>query len=313
MIGPMGWIPYAVRTIEQQRLTNQWHESLPLFEDVISVVAPPDRVILHELEKKHTGGLLPRIHQLTGSCVGCGGARAYTHSMLGDAALRGDAEEVKIPFPFATYGVGREIMGARGRGEGSFGAAQAKAVEQFGMLPWDHAMVAKPTIQTGWATWTKSVELDWSHPTAWPKSRSEVEPEAQKHQIQTVVQIKDPEEAVNLLAQGYGVTQASNFGTNPRVEGDVLLGRWNTSWAHQMSIGGYWRHPTHGLIFVIDNQWGDVHGACPTLSQIGVNGSFWMLASDLAKICRSDEVYGHSNTEGFPLRVFDWDNILSIG
>jgi hypothetical protein len=307
-----GWIPYAARTPEQQRLTDEWHESLPKFDDVCQVVDTPERVILHELEIRHTGALLPRIRQLTGSCVGCGGARSYTHAQIGDALLRGDAEEVKIPFPFATYGVGREIMGARGRGEGSFGGAQAQAIEKFGMLPWDSELATQPVIREGWATWTRDVELSWSHPSAWPKPRATVEAEAIKFSIQTVVKINDPDQAVTLLAQGYGITQASMFGTEPRVDDDVLVGRWNKEWAHQMSVGGYWKHPKHGLIFIIDNQWGDVHGQCPTLGKLGVNGSFWMLSSDFAKICKNDEVYGHSNTKGFPLRKFDWNNILQV-
>lgn len=310
---PSGWIPYPDRTREQQKQTDEFHEGLPKYSQACTIIAPPEKTILHLLEIRHFGALMPRIRQLTGSCVGAGGWRSYCHSQLGDVILRGDREEVKMPFPWATYGVGRQNAGMRGRGEGSYGAAQAKAVAEFGMLPWDYPGLPAPKISGGWASWSSAIELQWSHPSGWPTPRSTLEPEAQNYQMGTVTRIHNSAEAQNLLAQGYGLTLASNFGTRPKVEKGVLLGRWNGSWAHQMSGGAYWDHPDLGLIFGIDNQWGpDAHPTCPEFSKIGVNGSFWVLSETFDEICEKGEVYGHSNTEGFPLRIFNWDNLLSM-
>jgi hypothetical protein len=313
-INPEGWLPFDQRTPQQQRDTNDWYASLPRFDECCFAIGdPPEKVILHDLEIKVTGALLPRIWQTTGSCVGAAGARAYTHAILGDVAHRGDAEEIKIPFPYATYGVGRQLAGMRGRGDGSYGGAQAKAVANFGMLPFDSTHAPSPTMSDGWAKWPSSVEYAWSHPSVWTGDKPAIEAEAAKYKMQTVVPIETPDQAVQLLAQGYGVTIASSFGTRPSVRGDVLIGPWNTSWAHQMSIGGYHKHPTHGLIFITDNQWGpSAHPSCPTLSQLGVRGSFWMLEKDFVSIIRSGEVFGHSNTMGFPARPLNWDNILSL-
>ncbi len=58
-------------------------------------------------------------------------------AQCGDVAVRGDREEIKQVHPLPTYGYGRKVGGMRGKGEGSFGAAQAKAVAEFGMLPFD--------------------------------------------------------------------------------------------------------------------------------------------------------------------------------
>lgn len=307
------WIPPSQRTKAQRRLTGEFHERIGTFERRGQSITLPDRVIQHELEIATTGKLLPRIKQVTGSCVGAGGARAYTLAQVGDVAFRQDREEIKIPFPFATYGVGRQIAGMNRTGEGSFGGAQAKAVEQFGMLPWDMAdeRIPKPTIRNGWAVWKSSEELKWSHPSAWPIPRAELEKESQKFQMLTVTRAKTVEDVQQGLAQGFGVTMACMFGTKPRVEEDVLLGRWNDSWAHQQCIAGYWIHPKFGLLFIVDNQWDDVHGHCPTLHPIGVTGSYWILEKDLAKILKGSdgEVYLHSNTEGFPKRSFDWGTV----
>ena len=247
------------------------------------------------------------------NCVGVSGMRSGCHAQLGDVYLRGDNEEIKILFPFATYGRGRQIAGKRGPGSGSYGAAQAKAEEQFGVLPIDWEKAPKPTItDTGWIKYSKAIELSWSHPNSWPIPFAEVEAEANKNQIRTITRLRTPEEVCQSLAQCYGVTMAGDFGTNPRVEGDVLLGRRSTVWAHQQSVSGYWFHPTHGLIFLIDNQWLDVHGHDPGLYPLGVTGSYWILEKDMATELRTGEVYSRSNTEGFPLRRFDWSNILSL-
>lgn len=306
-----GWIPYSLRTKKQRQMTDKFHERVGFFgQRGMNVGDVPEKAILHELEIRATGSLLPRIWQQTGSCVGAGGARAYTLAQVGDVINRGDQEAIKIPFPYATYGVGREISGARGTGEGSFGGAQAEAIRTFGMVPFDfeNGAIPRPTIKDGWATWKSAEEIKWSHPSAWPVKRSTLEPDAQKFLIQDVTQVGSVDELVQGLAQGFSGTMACMFGTKPRVEKDVLLGRWNDQWAHQQCVAGYWQHPSLGLLFIIDNQWNDVHGHCPTLYELGVTGSYWILESDMKKIIKSQdgEVYLHSNTKGFPLQTIDW-------
>lgn len=308
-----GWIPVESRTPEQLALTYEFNEFTQTFGDVGSSVDTPDRVIFEELEQKHLGEVLPRVWQVTGSCVGAGAAVAYSKAALGDAVFRGDAEEVSVPFPYATYGVGRQIAGMRGRGEGSFGAAQAKAVspEHFGMLHGNDERVPQPQIVAGnWLRWTKSQELMWSHPTAWPVSLSNLKPTAMAFGMHTVTRVTDTDQWVQLLAQGYGVTLASMFGTRPSVEGDVLIGRWNGSWSHQMSSSGYWKHSRHGRLFKIDNQWGpNAHGDCPTLKPLGCTGSFWMTEKDAERVVRTGEVFGHSATGGFPSHEGLWGDL----
>lgn len=242
------------------------------------------------------------------NCVGAGAGRAYCHSQCGDVVQRGDTEAVMLPFPWATYGVGREKAGMRRAGEGSFGEAQAKAVAEFGMLPLNSQFATQGSVRNGWIRWTEAIEMEWSHPSAWKHRRADVEAEAGKYKMQTVSRVTTPEGLCQAIAQGYGVTLASMFGTNPRVEQGYLLGRWNKSWAHQMSCGAYVKNSPHGLVFAIDNQWGDMHGTCPVLSAKGVNGSFWMLAKDMQKVMQNGEVYVHSNTMGFPVRKFDFSN-----
>jgi len=302
-----GWIPQERRTKEQMELTEAFAASVGVFSSVPKSL--PERVIFEETELKFWPELLPRVWQTTGSCVGAGAAAAYVHAAAMDYIYRDDQEAVKLSFPYYAYGIGRQIAGMNGRGEGSFGAAQAKAVEQYGMLPYDFVRMPQPQIRSGhWWKWTSSEEFAWSHPRVFPIPLTELRSASEPYRMHKVTRIQSPEQWKEALASGYSVTLASMFGTRNRVEHDVLLGRWNDSWAHQMSSSGYWEHPRLGLIFKIDNQWGpSFHGWCPTLKEFGVNGSFWMLAEDARKVCSRGEVFAHSHTGGFETRegLFD--------
>lgn len=247
------------------------------------------------------------------NCVGSGAAVAYLNAMTGDVVFRGDNEEVKPVFPFATYGVGREIAGMRGAGEGSFGAAQAKAVDpdRFGYLPWDHPKVPKPIQDGYWWKWTKAIELEWSHPRAWKQDYEELRKDAGNYGIEKVTRIRSVEEWIQALAQGYGVSFACMFGTRQaRIEHGLLVGRWNTSWAHQQSSFGYildWEGL--GTVIGSQNQWGRFHAShqCEVMGPLGMEGAYWIVEQDAERICREGEVFAHTSTGNFEPRLNLWD------
>lgn len=314
-----GWIPPALRTPRMLLMTGEFHERIRTFSEVSQVtVAEPERVLQPELELKVNGKLFWRIHQQTGSCVGSGAFLPYVTAMCGDIVHRGNIEEAKPIYPFATYGVGRAIAGMNGPGEGSFGGAQSEACQpdQFGYLPADDPRVPKPSVSDGWAKWTKKQEMDWSHPSVWKQrngySRAELQETADDFGIHTVTKITTTDELTQALAQGYGVTVAGMFGTKGSVvRGDVAIAEWNASWAHQQGIGCYWSHPQHSKLFWIQNSWNrmeSIHTPCPTMSKLGVNGGYWITERTMQRILddRQSEVYGHSATHGFPKQEFSW-------
>jgi hypothetical protein len=246
------------------------------------------------------------------NCVGAGGWQAYGQATIGDIAVRGDAEAPDWCFPWATYGMGRNLGGMRGTGEGSFGAAQARAVKEWGMLPLiGNGVPAGRLTDSGWLVWDSRTEIAWSHPSGWPRGAyDELTAVAERNQIQTVSRIRSTDEAASASSQGYGITMASMFGTrNERVVDGFLIGEWNSRWSHQTSNGGYIQHPRLGRIWWNQNQWGpDAHPPCPYMSALGVRGGFWITDATFAKIISSGEVFAHSNTEGFPAREFVWRN-----
>lgn len=306
----LGWIAPSQRDADQMRLTNEYHERIGRFSQrANSLASQPDKVLMAEVELQALGQLLPRIKQLTGSCVGAGAERARCLAMCGDVVKRKSREDVKIAFPFAAYGIGRKIAGMRGRGDGSFGAAQAKAFTDFGTLPYDHRMAPAPTIKNGWAYWSERVEYDWSWPAQWPIAEREVATEAKPYDVETGTRLDSVEDIKEALAQFCGVTIACPYiPTNrTRVVDGVLLDDFTGRGGHQQDIEGYWEHPTLGLLFLVGNQWGDVHGHDPELFALGVTGVYWVKASRIAQIAKSGdcELYAFSGTGDFTLPEID--------
>ncbi len=306
--GGSGWIPPEARDIEMQAVHEAVMAGMPSFGEVNSYDDLPDECIFATLEIKATGKVLPRIWQKSGSCVGAGAAMAYVQSMCGDIVARGDNEEAKHCYPWATYGMGRKLGGMNRTGEGSFGSAQARAVKEWGMLPGDDTRLPQPMNRDGWLVWSSSIEIQWSHPNGWPIPESTLRDDASRFQILETAQVRQVNDVKRALSQGYGVTLASMFGTrNERVIDGYLVGDWTASWSHQMSCGGYSTHPTLGIVYWIQNQWGpSAHPSCPKMSALGVNGGFWIKESTMQQIINKGEVFIHSNTEGFPARQIKW-------
>lgn len=309
----LGWIPYDDRTFEQQKQSDSHKHATPAFGEVNRGLGDlPKEALLYNVEIKATGRLCKRIWQKTGSCVGAAAARAYTQTICGDIVHRKTTEEVKDIFPYATWGIGRRMGGMNRRGDGSFGAAQARACNEWGLIAADDQRVPQPTERDGWLMWTAQQEKEYSYPPQWPVKEEELRPSANERQVSTVTRVTKFDELLQAFAQGYGVTCASMFGTSPRVKDGFLVGDWNGSWAHQMSWAGYYTHPNLGVLIAVDNQWGpSAHPECPYLSRLGVRGSFWITQATCTKILsnRSAEVFVHSDTEDWPTRTIDWDSM----
>lgn len=299
-----GWIPDEQRTSQQKLQHQQWLDSVPLFGDENAGVALPEEAL--NFKSWLLLGLRPlRVWQLIGSCVGAADGVSDGDSMAGDVLYRGSQESVEIPFPWATWGKGREIAGMGGRGEGSYGSAQAEAVKTWGYLPIDHPGLPQPKKDGDWLVWTKDDEYSYSWPSRFPVPEDQLRTTANKYRMGTVLPARTLAEIDQAAAQGYGITMASNYGSRTMtVKEGFLVAKWDSSWAHQMTIDGYKITPI-GKLYLIKNQWGPkAHPACPYLTQFGVTGAFWMPEADLQKNIdnRNTEIFVHSNTGDFAPR-----------
>lgn len=94
-----------------------------------------------------------------------------------------------------------------------------------------------------------------------------------------------------------------SYAGEPRV---LFQSRRSDTWNHQESCHAYWRHPTLGEIFRIQNQWfmeqggvaKPVHGE-PTLL-LEPPGGFWIPKVEMDYQCRTGEVFAFTGFQGLP-------------
>ena len=312
------WYSAGFRNDVQMRATDEYHERIGNLEDVVSYGDDiPEHWLSIPVEVAATGSTLPRVRQSIGSCVGAAGGFSY-QLQAAIECVAGDHEAVKLPFFPFTWGVGRGIGFGPNvrRGDGSFGSAQAKAVQQVGQLPhdWTRHELPDPAILNGWARWAATVEREWSAPRQFPIDVETLEPYSKKYAIETAKKVNDVDALAGALARGLTATAASMYGFSPRVVERhgvrILEAAWSRRWAHQMSVTSYlWR----GEYFLIQNQWGNSHGICPYVREVCqsldapvVNGCAWCPRDDMAKIIRTGEVYVHQRTGGFDPPLLDY-------
>jgi len=300
-----GWIPPDGRTVAQEDRHQEYLAQMPKFS--LPPVTEEGRYPLWKAGFKLLGRHLPFIWQLTGSCVGAGGCNMLQVLMAVEIAS-GDNEEFTLPWWPYTYGQSRRLGGMDGRGEGSFGSVWAQAIKECGIFAQKmHSGLPAFRDVQGWTQATREVELDWSDGDS-----KFVEPWKSlglKYPVQTVAPIRSTQDAKAALVNGYPITIASMFGTRTiRRQGSpaVNVAEYDTQWAHQMSINECWDHPTLGLLFLVQNNWGpDAH---PAPSQEEPPGSFYVRENTLARVLseRGTECYAFSAFRGFPARKLDW-------
>lgn len=290
-----GWIPPDELSRDQRAAHEACLAAMPRDLPVgRGVNENATKVCLWDCWAAHPAGW-PGIRQITGSCVGAGGGNALFSLICADVMKRRDPERVEVPFWLLPYGVSRQIGGLRGRGEGSFGSAFAKAAERG--FPEADAHGLPPFAEQDGYVWGKETELQWSDGAAIPRRWLD---EARKTPVKLVAPCKTADDVRDAIRNYYPVTCASDWGgpmRPPVVEG-VLLSRRTTTWMHQMSVQAYWDHPQLGELFWIHNQWGrETHGRCPSGAP---GGGFWVRKGDMEYICSAGEVYKFSELQGFP-------------
>ncbi len=320
-----GFVPYSRRPKEMQDAFGHFKDRIPRCRRNSIRGEIPDRCLFADVYRVATAGLTPpRCRQVTGSCVGAATFLLYLYTQACDIVLRGSQEQLFAINPYFAWGFGRRLAKMRGPGEGSFGGAQAQAAKLFGQVPIDAAGSPKPAKiwtpnggKSQWHQWTEQVERALSWPANWPVSESQIAAIANQLQITDIERVETVEDYISACVAGDPPTIASMFGSRPTIRDGFLVGDWNAEWAHQMSGGGYIKHPQLGMLFPIDNQWGeDPYGAiCPFYREVlYMDGSLWVTEATLAKILHSDdtECWVHKNTEDRLAPTIDvWDSLAN--
>lgn len=304
-----GWVPPHLRTPAQNKIDTEVQASLPRFGIRGRFSASERRYPLWKAGVTLLGRFLRYNWQQTGSCVGAGGDNALKTLLSVEIMLKGENETYKdVWWPYA-YGRSRFHGGLRGRGEGSFGSAWAKAVLQDGFFEMDpEGLPDLPDFQVrdNWLVQPAKVELDWSDGAKiseqWLKA-------GRVHLIKSMARMRSKDDCFEAIANGYPLTQASSFGfSGAKVKGSkfpIRVAEWNGTWHHQTYVDDVWDHPElNGVYYRWGNNWGpDAHGD-PTGDE--PPGGVYIHENTMDRLCKEGEVYAMSGADGFPARELNF-------
>jgi hypothetical protein len=299
-----GWKPISDLPEEQRKA---FKSSLKPFE-ITGEDSDVKEALLYKVVNKAAGYEFFPWDQKTGSCVGHGALAVMATLQAVEIVTQGQTyEQWKLPFFLFNYGQSRKRGGLHGTGDGSFGSSMAESCRIDGVPPTESDLPQPVKQNDGSWTFGADAEYKWSNGDKPPKDLFSV---ANKFRVNSTSQLSNSKEVKAALRNGYPVTIASGWwGFNslkvqPSGTPAVQLAKKSDAWGHQQSCLGYTEHPEFGLIFLIQNSWGNAHGTPP--GNYGEpKGSYWMKASDMDKIC-NEEVFAFSNFDGYPARKIDW-------
>ena len=299
-----GWFPI---NLQPKELQDKFNAKLVPFQ----IAGPPldlKESLLYKVVNKAAGYEFFPWDQKTGSCVGQGAlAVMATLQAVEIITQRQTFEEWRLPFILYNYGQSRKRGGLNGEGEGSFGSSMAESLNEDGCPPLDPSYPQPVKQEDGSWTFGAKAEMAWSNGN---KPPIDISDSANKFKVKSTSKLKNSDEVKQALSNGYPVTIASSWWgfSDLRVKSSgtpaVQLASRNQSWGHQQSCLGFTTHPEFGLIFLIQNSWGNAHGTPP--GNFGEpKGSYWIKARDMDRIC-AEEVFSFSNFDGYPARTIDW-------
>lgn len=278
-VGHLGWIPPPQR----DGMMNAAHSfamvqmlPFPLMQDL------PDGFKLmltdtwkHQQAVKYIGKPYTGSHQETGSCVNSGAQNVMMTLLAINILQNGLQEKFVVPFTLLAYGKSRQIAGMRGRGEGSLGSTMAQALKQFGILDAAEPGLPPYTTTNGF-DWGSQAELAWSDGGAVAQKWLDLA----KANTVSSAEIKTTQELASSIANLCPVTTASMKWCQPGTEklvgsgeNAVVIGRRTGTGGHQTSVLGVWKHPSEGLLFWRQNNWGD--NAYKVDPSTGLGSGYW--------------------------------------
>jgi hypothetical protein len=314
-MAPLGFIrkrdrnetQHAAQTAAEARMTR-FHglavPDVPKGTKVILADTWKDPAVVADL-----GFAFPRYHQLTGSCVGCGGGNALMTLICVQRKLATNPTKAILPFWPFDYGRCRFNEGDRGQGEGAMGSSFADTIVKEGVLDANESGLPAFRNNDGLVL-TSQLEMQWSDGgsplvTKWLET-------AKKFPLGAATPCRSSQDIKALILNGYpGSFACDNYIGSAQVQGSgadaAVCGYWNGSGGHQQYFIAYWENPTLGPLYGIGNNWpGDTYPQDPGGLPIC---TCWVTEAHVDAAFRLDaEVYGFSHLTWFPSQpdVLSW-------
>lgn len=287
--------------IHQPRKIEQLLGELPhpLFGEASNLKGSGDKVkaLLYLSVRKFDKTLFEDEAQTTSDCTSHGGRNAADLSRAVEIDIKGELEEWIVR---GATEILYKSRGSNGPGMGIY--ASVKFLNSTGGV-----LLRKKYPELG-------LDLTKYNSSIGIRGREGISPdilkEARKHQIKTVSQIRSVEEAVNALANGYGITCGSNYGFSSKRDQEGFA-RPQGSWNHCMAWGAADTEYKRPGILIL-NSWGKFNSGPKRNAQ--PDGSFWVDLEVAEKMIKQGATFAVSNFEGFPSqklpRYVDYDIML---
>jgi hypothetical protein len=284
-----GWVDDP-RGVEQAMTTLPF----PVFADVRSAIRGTGRgkkFLTYDIIRK-VAGKFPVRNQKIGDCVSMGAAGAVDGIKAIDIYINKEFEEwVAETATEDIYYGSRNIIGKGqlGNSDGSLGVWAAKYINLYG------SVARQKYGDIDLSTYDGNRAKEWgSSRFRMPSSFMDV---AKKHPVKTISQVKEYEEVIDLIYNGYTVTIASNQGFSSKRDSEGFA-KPEGKWAHQMwicAMDDEYKRP--GVC--VQNSWGPNWIAGPKRHD-QPDGSFWVDAEEIEKrVLKTGDCWAFSGYEGF--------------
>ena len=310
--GVNGWVPDH-QEIERIATTH----SAAVSESVITALptANEDTLLYQPLLKVHP--TWRRGAQGIGDCVSWGYELACTMLMAIKSVTDGDqflGEAATEPI----YGGSRvEARGGRlgGYSDGSYGAAAAKWVNEWGVLVRSDYSKQTGNPEHNLTSYDKGKAKSWGNYGCGgqrdERGNGPLDQIARQHPVQAFSLVTDFESAAKAIMNGYPVPVCSGQGFNSTRDADGFC-RPQGSWAHCMLFGGVrfgarpglllfqsWGHSTNGPRWPLDMP--DSVAFC----------SWWVDVDVVNRMLRQRDSFALSHFKGFPPQKANWKKAFS--
>lgn len=248
-----------------------------------------------------------------GDCVSWGNAHACDVN-LAVMWRTGETSEFKLAATESIYG-GSRVEGVGGRegsggwGDGSYGAAAAKWLKNYGVIYRE----AYPEFGQDLTQYSAQKAKQWGN---WGNGgqgdNGRFDAEAKKHPAKSVVLVRNFKEAAAAIQAGYPVAVCSGQGFASRRDDDGFA-RASGGWAHCMCFTAV-RFDRPGLL--CQNSWGPTWISGPKWPDDQPEGSFWVDETVCNRMLGEGDSFAISNIEGFPYRDLqhgDWASVSPRG
>lgn len=276
----MGWLGVD----ETQRLFAGQFPALSSVAPHLYGATSNEPVLLYKAWRDVLGADPPYKAQEIGDCVSHGAGHAVDLLQCVEISL-GEPSEYRETHTEFIYATSREVGGLLGRGDGSYGSAAVKAMQQIGII--SREMAGADGAYSG------SRAKAWGHRGA----PSQYKQAAAEFKLGGAAKVSTWDDLIAAMSNGYPVTIASNQGFELQRDNQGFC-RPRGSWAHQMFIAGV-RFDREGAL--ICNSWGPNSPTGP-LHERQPSFSFWADRPVIERILAQGDSWALSKAPEFVSR-----------